>query len=116
MALLDTLKNTPEAIAFADVIAHIDNHYDYSPTRFTNGDAVNEAGTNEGSCKIFAFAQLQSLSVDATLALFGHYYHEDVLMHPDADDHANIRNFMKRGWQGVQFDGQALTARASETA
>ena len=55
------LKTAPELIQFNEVIATIDAHYDYSPTRFTNGSVVNESASNEGSCKIFAFAQLNNL-------------------------------------------------------
>ena len=44
-----------------------------------------------------------------TLQLFGRFYREDVLKNPSGDDHGNIRNFMKSGWDGVAFpDGLAL--------
>ena len=69
---------------------------------------VNEAGTNEGSCKIFYFAQLNNLNVQQTLACFGRYYSEDVLSNPTGNDHGNIRNFMKTGWQGIEFKSVAL--------
>jgi hypothetical protein len=69
---------------------------------------VNESGTNEGSCKIFAFAQLNDLSVEQTLACFGKYYREDVLENPEGNDHGNIRNFMISGWEGVKFSCEAL--------
>ena len=37
---------------------------------------------------------------------------KDVLEHPDATDHANIRAFMKVGWDGVKFpDGLAVTPK-----
>lgn len=98
-------------VAFPEVIAHIDQHYDFHPTRFRNGEQINEAGSNNGSCKIFAFAHLNGLSQQATLNAFGDFYTVDVLQHPDADNHANIRNFMRSGWAGVQFDGEALTAK-----
>ncbi len=26
----------------------------------------------------------------------------------ESDDHANIRNFMKTGWAGIQFEGEVL--------
>ncbi|WP_083761723.1 HopJ type III effector protein [Psychromonas ingrahamii] len=42
------------------------------------------------------------------LACFGHYYREDVLKHPQAKDHQNIRQFMISGWQGIDFSSQAL--------
>ena len=42
---------------------------------------------------------------------FGSYYRDDVLGDPSGEDHANIRNFMKYGWDGVLFDSNALTAK-----
>ena len=112
--LISQIKTNPETVEFKDVIATIDAHYHYTPTRFTNGQgnnmAINEAGSNEGSCKIFAFAQLNGLSETETLACFGHYYRDDVLKHPDGNDHANIRNFMRSGWDGIHFEGAALQA------
>lgn len=103
------IQSDPQSIAFSDTMAVIDAHYSFSETSFKNGDTYNEAGTNSGSCKLFAFAQLSSLSVDDTLACFGDYYRKDVLDNPSGDDHANIRNFMKYGWEGIAFEGVALT-------
>ncbi len=110
---LETLKSQPEAIQFPEVISFIMQHYDYHSTRFSNGDVINEAGKNEGSCKIFAFAQLHQLGELDTLALFGQYYRDDVLKHPAGNDHANIRTFMQHGWKGVHFDGVALIPKAT---
>jgi len=104
-----------ERVAFAETMAVIGANYDYNPTRFFNGVGadriVNEAGTNEGSCRIFYFAQLHHLTSDETLALFGDYYWHDVLAHPESSDHANIRTFMKHGWAGIAYGGQALKPR-----
>ena len=111
--LLAMLCNAPEQIAFQSVIDTIDTHFDYQPTRFTNGNVVNEPGSNEGSCKIFAFAQLHDLNEAQTLSCFGKYYRDDVLKHPDGTDHANIRTFMLTGWQGIQFDAPALTPKTT---
>ncbi len=109
-AFLQRLRETPEQIEFADTIAAIESHYQYTPTAFRNGDVENAAGQNGGSCKIFAFAKLQGLSQIETLACFGRYYREDVLQHPDASDHQNIRNFMRSGWSGIAFAAEALNA------
>jgi hypothetical protein len=110
--LLDTLQHSPEQVAFDDVMATINAHYHYEPTGFYNGlgeDAVwNAPGTNAGSCRIFAFARLQGLDEDTTLACFGHYYRDQVLKFPDGTDHANIRRFMRDGWPGIRFEGEAL--------
>lgn len=106
---LKILRTEPESIEFDDTISIIEEEYNFTPTSFTNGDVRNAAGENNGSCKIFAFAQLQSLDADQTLACFGRYYRHDVLKNPDATDHSNIRSFMKTGWIGIEFDGMALT-------
>lgn len=106
------LETSPESISFEEVMQVIDDSYIYTPATFTNGDLVNEAGTNEGSCKIFAFAKLNSLTEPQTLACFGKYYRDDVLKHPDATDHGNIRNFMNTGWSKVAFSSVALTPKA----
>lgn len=108
---LALLASNPEQVLFAHTMEVIDAHYDFTPTSFTNGDTQNEAGQNNGSCKIFAFAQLQGLDEVSTLACFGQFYREDVLQHPEGNDHANIRNFMQHGWAGIRFDDVALTAK-----
>lgn len=90
-------------------MAILKESYKYTPTKFINGlgeqVVTNEAGTNEDSCKIFAFAQLQQLDQQQTLSLFGDYY-QDVLNDPNGTEHQNIRNFMQYGWAGIQFNGQ----------
>lgn len=106
--LLDKIKNTPEEVSFQEVIAYIDENYTFTPTKFTNGEVVNEENQNNGSCKIFSFAKKQGLSVEQTLHLFGDYYRVDVLQHPENEDHQNIRNFIKFGWEGISFEGEAL--------
>ena len=100
---------TSTTLDFEDSMAVISENYSYQPTAFSNGDLRNEAGQNEGSCKIFAFAQLNNLNEAQTLACFGRFY-QDVLNTPDGNDHGNIRNFMQHGWAGIQFEGDALTA------
>ena len=101
-----------DKVSFQDSIAVIAANYHYTPTRFVNGDVVNEAGTNEGSCKLFYFGKLHGLDLKQTLALFGDYYWKDVLEHPDATNHANIRSFMQQGWTGVAYEGEALRKNA----
>lgn len=100
-----------QPLDFEDTIAVINAHFTYTPTQFKNGlshtAVINEAGKNEGSCKIFYFAQLMQLDEISTLKCFGRFY-QDVLNTPDGADHMNIRNFMKDGWQGIAFAGVAL--------
>jgi hypothetical protein len=106
---IDKLLVTPESVDFTDVIEIVNKHYRYNPASFINGTLQNEAGTNEGSCKIFYFAQIHKLTEQQTLNCFGHYYRDDVLKNPCGDDHGNIRNFIKTGWQQLTFDTVALT-------
>ena len=110
------LNESPAQIEFEDVMQIIAAHYHYTPTRFTNGEGsdqiTNEASSNEGSCKIFSFAQLNHLDEKQTLACFGQYYRNDVLAHPENNNHANIRNFIKYGWNGIQFDDIALVEKS----
>jgi len=110
--LIELIKTQPGEVEFDQVIDVIDNNYEYTPTHFTNGqghDVVNnQSGSNEGSCKIFAFATLHGLNEEETLACFGKYYREDVLNHPEGNDHANIRTFIRHGWSGIQFEGTVL--------
>jgi HopJ type III effector protein len=107
-AFLEKLDQTPEVIAFAETIAVIEANYSFTPTTFSNGDQVNNAGENSGSCKLFAFAKLQNLSQSQTLACFGAYYFDEVLGDSEGTNHQNIRNFIKTGWNGIQFQGKAL--------
>ncbi|MFM2588108.1 HopJ type III effector protein [Vibrio sp. TBV020] len=111
-AFLTALASDPQNVQFEDTISTIESNYEFNPTAFSNGDTHNEANQNNGSCKIFAFGQLNNLSSEETLACFGRFYREDVLGNPEGDDHANIRNFIKYGWQGIKFEGEALVAKS----
>ena len=111
--LLQQLATQPTSVDFATVIATIEQHYNYTPQAFSNGVGddcvISPAGTNAGSCKVFAFGQLQGLSEQQTLLCFGEHYRK-VLATPDETDHANIRTFMRHGWAGIRFEGVALQA------
>jgi hypothetical protein len=108
---LQKLKESPGSIDFDDTMSIIDSLYVFSPTSFRNDDLVNDVGQNSGSCKIFSFARLHNLTPEQTLACFGSYYRDDVLSHPENGDHQNIRNFMKTGWSGIEFDSEPLKAK-----
>lgn len=105
---INDLEKKPKANSFSKTMEVIDEHYDFIPTAFDNGQLVNLAGKNNGSCKIFAFAKRQQLSEELTLACFGEYYFKDVLGNPDGKGHQNIRNFMQTGWDGINYKGTAL--------
>jgi len=110
-AYLDKVKTRPETLKFNELMELIDNHYDFTPTEFSNGDLLNKADQNLGSCKLFSFAKLHGLNKEQTLACFGAYYREDVLQNPTADSHQNIRNFIEYGWDGIIFSANALTEK-----
>ena len=95
---------------FTDVLAFIDAAYQHTPTAFKNGQQHNAATENQGSAKVFSFAQLQGLDAAQTLSLFAEHY-QAVLATPEGTDHQNIRQFMLNGWRGIEFAGTALTAK-----
>ncbi|HEY8609094.1 MAG TPA: HopJ type III effector protein [Noviherbaspirillum sp.] len=105
---LHRVRTQPATIEFSDTMGVIDTHFAFTPTAFVNGAVRNEAGQNNGSCKLLAFARLHGLDAQQTLACFGAYYRQDVLGSPGGSDHQNIRNFMKTGWDGVRFEADAL--------
>lgn len=110
---MQLLSESPDRVDFDDTMAVIDSLYEFTPTSFNNGSVFNEAGQNNGSCKLFSFAQAQGLAEQQTLNCFGAYYRDEVLQHPDTDDHQNIRNFIKTGWSGIAFEGRALTPKSA---
>jgi len=93
---IETLRSKPETVKFADTMQVIEQNYQFVEVAFSNGDVRNNKGENNGSCKIFSFAQLNKLPESQTLSCFGEYY-QDVLATPDGDDHQNIRNFTIMG-------------------
>lgn len=107
-SFLEKLNNRSESISFTDTMSVIDENYEFTATEFINGGLTNVANENNGSCKIFSFAKIHQLSESLTLHCFGDYYRKDVLEHPDASDHQNIRNFIKEGWAGIEFSSPAL--------
>jgi len=113
--LIQQIKNRPNTVEFDQVMAVIDSCYDFTESAFSNGigdDRVeNASGENAGSCRIFAFAQLNGLNPSETLVCFGQYFRDDVIGHPDGSDHANIRTFMRHGWQGIRFVQSVLVAK-----
>ncbi len=108
---LNKLRTSPDLIDFKEVMFVIDTIYAYSPTAFNNGEVHNQAGENEGSCKLFYFAKLNQLSKEQTLACFGNYYRQDVLENPSGDNHQNIRSFIQSGWEGMSFKGEVLVKK-----
>jgi hypothetical protein len=110
-SLVTELSKNTDSVSFEQVMQVIIDNYAYTACAFTNGEIVNDAGANEGSCKIFYFAQLNHLTEQQTLSCFGRYYREDVLNNPNGSDHGNIRNFIKTGWSGIAFSDIALVKK-----
>lgn len=104
-----TQLQTGEA-KFTNVIAYIEARYNHTPTAFKNGQQANAATENQGSAKVFSFAQLNDFDQAQTLSLFAEHY-AAVLATPEATDHQNIRQFMLNGWDGIQFESEALAAK-----
>lgn len=113
--LIQQIKNRPNTVEFDQVMAVIDASYNYTESAFSNGlgdDRVdNGVGENAGSCRIFAFGQINGLNESETLVCFGKYFRQDVVAHPDGSDHANIRTFMRHGWKGIRFDQPVLNVK-----
>lgn len=101
-------QHKEEGFSFATVLAYIESKHQVHPTAFQNGDIYNEATQNQGSAKVLYYAKLQDLSKEDTLSLFAEHY-QNVLENPLADNHQNIRQFMTNGWEGVKFEGEALS-------
>lgn len=98
-------------MTFVGVIAFIDDNYHYTPTAFTNEQISNTAHENQGSAKVFGLAKQHGLNQIDTLKLFGEHYHS-VLNNPNGIDHANIRNFLRYGWQGFSMPKNPLVAKS----
>ena len=95
---------------FSDVIAFIEARYTHTPTAFQNGQQHNAATENQGSAKVFSFAQLNGLDQTQTLSLFAEHY-ASVLATPGATNHQNIRQFIQNSWNGIKFEGTALVVK-----
>lgn len=109
--LITLIKRSKDnSLPFKEVIEFIETYYQHQPTAFKNGEAHNEATQNQGSARVFAFAQLNDLNEEDTLYLFAEHY-QSVLNNPNGTDHQNIRQFIMHGWPGIVFEGQVLLAK-----
>jgi hypothetical protein len=104
------LKANPTSLLFAETMQVIEEFYNFTPTAFTNGNIKNKTGENSGSCKLFAFAINQKLTKEETLFCFGEHY-KSVLEDATGTSHQNIRNFMKFGFKGLDFESDALSKK-----
>lgn len=106
LALFCQQLESPEH-QFAQTLTFIERYYQYQPSTFSNNGLLSMAGSNEGSCKIFALALLEGLSKQQTLLAFAEHY-QHVLATPEATDHANIRALLKGELSQIQFEQSAL--------
>jgi hypothetical protein len=97
---------------FAETLAFVADHYDYSPQAFQNGTVSNAAGQNEGSCKTLGMAVLEGFSDLEALQAFGEHYRA-VLATPEGNDHGNIRALMASGLAGVRFEAPSLAPKVA---
>ena len=105
-------KEKMATISFQLTMDVVEELFDVNEVAFSVGDVASEPGQNMGSAKIFSFAKMNQLEKGTCLQLFGDYYRKDVLENPDGTDHANIRAFIKGGWEAVKFpDGYALSPK-----
>lgn len=104
------LKLSPSAILFSETMHVIEENFSFSPTAFSNGEMNNKLSENSGSCKLFAFAILQKFTKEETLFCFGEHY-KNVLDDANGTSHQNIRNFLKTGFDGLNFEGVALQSK-----
>ena len=108
---LGKIQQNPEALSFKELMNLIENEYEFTPTAFKNGQCDNAENENSGSCKLFAFAKLQKLQKKEALFCFGEHY-KNVLEDENGTSHQNIRNFMKSGFEGLSFNGEALALKS----
>ena len=108
-------------VKFSEIMDKVGECYLFDPTAaYVSGkgspeETVNPPGTNSGSLKTYYFAYLHGLDEVSTLRLFCEHY-KDVLDTPEGTSHANIRAFMKHGWEGIEFKGTALRLRDGNDA
>jgi len=105
------LSEPSRTITFEDTLSVIDAHYNFTPTAFQNGEVKNPAGENSGSCKVFGFAKLHGLNTAQTLEMFAQHY-TNVKNEPAGTAHANIRAFMKTGFEGLVFSAEPLAFKS----
>ena len=99
-----------QKLTFKEIIAYIDDNFNYTASSFKNGTLINAENENQGSAKTLYFAKLNNLSVEDTLKLFAEHY-QSVLNDKEGSSHQNIRNFMEFGWKGILFEKEVLQSK-----
>jgi hypothetical protein len=108
---LAAAHRSPNSFAFSSVMDMIKKHFDQREVKWSNGETTNDAGQNAGAAAVYSLAAMAGLDEKRALELFAEHY-RDVLNTPEANDHANIRNFMVHGWKGIDFmEGYSLVPK-----
>jgi len=81
----------------------IDSSYAVKVKKFKNGALQNSEKENQATGKVLSFAKLTNLSEEDTLRLWAEHF-VDTAKDPTGTTHQNIREFMKNGWKGVEFE------------
>ena len=111
-AKIDFLRQLQQdTFVFESTLEFIETHFNFTPSAFNNGGVLNTLEQNQGSCKVFALAQLLEFSQQQALACFGQHY-RDVLATPEVDNHHNLRRVLKEGLGNISFDQFPLEQKA----
>lgn len=102
---------TDNEFQFESTLSFIDTWYDFTASAFNNGSVANSAEQNQGSCKVFALAQLIELNQQQALQCFGQHY-RDVLATPEVDNHHNLRRLQSEGLTDISFSQFPLKTKA----
>jgi len=97
---------------FETTLTFIEQNFNFTPSAFDNGGVVNSIEQNQGSCKVFALAELINLNQQQALACFGQHY-RDVLATPEVDNHHNLRRVLKEGLDNITFNQFPLELKAT---
>ncbi len=109
----DFLQQITQAdFQFETTLAFIEQHFNFTPSAFNNGGVANSSEQNQGSCKVFALAELIKLNQEQALCCFGQHY-RDVLATPEVDNHHNLRRVLKEGLVNITFTQFPLEIKAT---
>lgn len=94
---------------FAQTLAFIEQHFNYQASGFKFAQLESNSEQNQGSCKIFALAQLLNLTQAQTLLCFGEHYRH--LNNTAQDSHLNLRQLAKIGRINIEFEHFPLSLK-----
>lgn len=104
---INDLVGTGKNGGFDNIIAFIDENFEFIDCVMTINQINSFVGQNVKSKKIYATAILLEVDITEALTWFGKYY-RDVCNTPNQDNHANIRNVIRVGIENVYFSIEGL--------